>query len=91
MSLYLEIHFGNFVNSLSTRNLETSSKGKSVFTNSRMNVLKVCADTKALIEIGFITNSKQENAMQDDAYLKSVGYAIANGIIKYYGYTNMIH
>lgn len=29
--------------------------------------------------------------MQDDTYLKSIGCAIANGLVKHYGYTNMIH
>lgn len=51
------------VSSLSASNLETSSKVKSIFTNSRMSVLKVNADAKVLIEIGFITNKRKQCKM----------------------------
>ena len=77
-------------NSMSNGGLE-SVQGFSVrATNSRTGVLRNNANASVLVEMGFMTNPNQEKLMQSSSYLNAISASIANGIVDYFGYTNML-
>ena len=56
---------------------------KVISTNERMGVIRGHNKGTAavLVEIGFMTNPRQENLMQKDSYLYKVAQGIANGVL----------
>ncbi|MFA9391538.1 MAG: N-acetylmuramoyl-L-alanine amidase [Prolixibacteraceae bacterium] len=80
----------SIINSMNNSGLESQDGFMVKVTNTRTGVLSKNANASVLVEMGFMTNPKQEELMQTDSYLNTISASIANGIADYFGYTNML-
>lgn len=66
-----------------------NDRGIKSIQNERANILRNIRSTKVRLELGFITNSREEKLLENDAYQQKLANAIAEALEKYVGKGNV--